>query len=161
MQNLKLYLLTNPSAADAEAAKTLMDKIEYRQEKAAKESSPAAMTEKKRHEVGALLKRIDGARYKYHYSDNRDVGYWILDIHGNQVVRGYIITSSRFSPEDIGRYEKDGAAPLNGREFTLMSGKFSCWGSSAKQVEKGRVSDDGESITTQVCNETRTYRRER
>jgi len=36
LQNLKLYLLTNPPAADAEAAKTLRDKIEYRMEKAAK-----------------------------------------------------------------------------------------------------------------------------
>ena len=162
VQNLKLFLLTNPPAADAEAAKTLIDKIEYRQEKAAKESSPAAMAEKKRQEEGAFLKKIDGARYKYHYSGSRDAGYWIFDIRGNQVTKGFVITSSRFSPEDVGRYERDGMAPLNGREFTLTSGRFSCsLLDNSKQVEKGRISDDGESITTQVCNETRTYRRER
>lgn len=38
LQNLKFFLLTNPSAEDAEKAKTLRNKIEYRMEKAAKES---------------------------------------------------------------------------------------------------------------------------
>lgn len=41
LQNLKLFLLTNPAAADAEAAKSLMDKIEYRQEKALRTKTTA------------------------------------------------------------------------------------------------------------------------
>jgi len=162
LNNLRLYLLTSPSPADEAWAKSLINKVEYRKEKAAKESSPAAMAEKKRQEEGAVLKKIDGARYKYRHSDSRDAGYWILDIRGNQVIKGFVITSSRFSPEDVGRYERDCMAPLNGREFTLTSGRFSCsFRDNDKTVEKGRISDDGESITTQVCNETRTYRRER
>lgn len=36
LQNLKFFLLTNPPAEDAEKAKTLRNKIEYRMEKAAK-----------------------------------------------------------------------------------------------------------------------------
>src|SRR5512136_1456140 len=64
VQNLKLYLLTNPPAADAEAAKTLMDKIEYRQEKAAKESSPAAIAAKKQNEYEEWLKKLDGAQWR-------------------------------------------------------------------------------------------------
>jgi len=161
-RSFEFYLLAAPNAQDARDVRKRIAGLEYAIEKLAKESSPAAMTEKKRQEEGAFLKKIDGARYRYHYSDNRDAGYWILDIHGNQVVRGYIITSSRFSPEDVGRYQNDGAAPLNGREFTLISRKFTCgFKSDAKLVEKGRISDDGESITTQVCNETRTYRLER
>lgn len=161
IKNLRLYLLTSPSPADEAWAKSLINKVEYRKEKAAMESSPAAMAEKKRQEEGAFLKKIDGARYRYRHADNRDAGYWILDIRGNQVVRGFIITWSKFSPEDVGRYQSDGAALLNGREFTLISPRFTCGFTDTKQVEKGRISDDGESITTQVCNETRTYRRER
>lgn len=45
LQNLKFYLLTNPSAADAEAANILRDKIEYRQEKVAKELAEKARVE--------------------------------------------------------------------------------------------------------------------
>ena len=162
LNNLRLYLLTSPSPADEAWAKSLINKVEYRKEKAAKESSPAAMTEKKRQEEGAFLKKIDGARYKYYHSDSRDAGYWILDIRGNQVIKGLVVTFSRFSPEDVGRYERDSMAPLNGREFTLTSDRRSCsFRDNDKVVEKGRISDDGESITTQVCNETRTYRRER
>ena len=43
MQNLKLYLLAAPDASDAKAVKGLIYEIEYRQEKAAKASSPAAI----------------------------------------------------------------------------------------------------------------------
>jgi len=161
-RSFETYLLAAPNAQDARDVRKRIAGLEYAIEKLAKESSPAAMTEKKRQEEGAFLKKLDGARYKYHHSDSRDAGYWILDIRGNQVIKGRVITSSRFSPEDVGRYERDCMAPLNGREFTLTSGRFSCsFRDNDKLVEKGRISDDGESITTQVCNETRTYRRER
>lgn len=162
---IKLYMATNPGSDRTRAAQDEIYKIEAKKKlvgKAAKESSPEAMAENKRQEERAFLKRIEGARYKYYRSDDRDAGYWILDVRGNQIVRGYIITSSRFSPEDVGRYQNDGAAPLDGREFSVISPKATCsFKSDAKVVEKGRISDDGESITTQVCNETRTYRRER
>jgi tetratricopeptide (TPR) repeat protein len=46
MQNLKFYLLTEPSTADAEAAKALMEKIEYRKDKeAAKAAATSALFE--------------------------------------------------------------------------------------------------------------------
>ena len=161
-RSFEMYLLAAPNAQDARDVRKRIAGLEYAIEKLAKESSPAAMTEKKRQEEGAFLKKIDGARYKYHYSGSRDAGYWIFDIRGNQVIKSFVITSSRFSPEDVGRYERDGMAPLNGREFTLTSDRRSCsFRDNDKVVEKGRISDDGESITTQVCNETRTYRRER
>jgi tetratricopeptide (TPR) repeat protein len=162
LNNLRLYLLTSPSPADEAWAKSLINKVEYRKEKAAKESSPAAMAEKKRQEEEAFLKKIDGARYKYRYSDSRDEGDLIFDIRGNQVINGLILTYSRFSPENVGRYKRRDMAPLNGREFALPpSDGYWCGFLEHNVVEKGRISDDGESITTQVCNETRTYRRER
>jgi len=161
-RSLEFYLLAAPNAQDAREVRKRTAGLEYAMEKAAKESSPAAMAEKKRQEEGAFLKKIDGARYKYYHSDSRDAGYWILDIRGNQVIKGLVVTFSRFSPEDVGRYERDSMAPLNGREFTLTSDRRSCsFRDNDKVVEKGRISDDGESITTQICNETRTYRRER
>lgn len=161
-RSFETYLLAAPNAQDARDVRKRIAGLEYAIEKLAKESSPAAMTERKRQEEGAFLKKIDGARYKYHHSDNRDAGYWILDVRGNQIVKGAIVTSSKFSPEDVGRYQSYGTAPLNGRDFTLTSDRLHCsLVGGVKAVEKGRISADGESITTQVCNETRTYRRER
>jgi len=85
LQNLKLFVLTNPPAADADAAKTLMDKIEYRQEKAAKESSPAAIAAQEQKKFDELLKKMDGRRYKappvgpYRY---------VVDVQGKMLVFG-------------------------------------------------------------------------
>ena len=89
LQNLKLYLLTNPPAADAEAAKTMMDKIEYRQEKAAKESSPQAMAAKKQKEFEDRLKKIDGRRYTYRDSFERITQ--TLDVKGRTLIQGSIV----------------------------------------------------------------------
>jgi len=161
IKSLKLYLLANPNASDTKAVKNLIYEIEYRQEKAAKESSLAAIAAKKQNEYEEWLRKIDGARYKYHVSTNRDAGYWILDIQRNQVVKGLIITWSKFSPEDAGIYQRDASTTLNGQEFILTSSKWFCSDFKTKAVEKGRISDDGNSITSNVCNETRIYRRER
>jgi len=88
LQNLKFFLLTNPSAENAEKAKTLRNKIEYRMEKAAKESSPEAIAAKKQKEYEAWLKKIDGRRY----TNLGDFpGVWgVLDIKGKFLVTGVI-----------------------------------------------------------------------
>jgi tetratricopeptide (TPR) repeat protein len=85
LQNLRLYFLTNPSAADAEAAKSLMDKIEYRQEKAAKESSPEAIAEKKRQEAEVWLRKLDGAQYTAPFQDICSRSTLALDINGKEI----------------------------------------------------------------------------
>jgi len=89
VQNLKLFLLTNPAAADAEAAKTLMDKIEYRQEKAAKESSPQAIAAKKQKEYEDWLRKIDGRRYTYRNTLERTTT--VLDVKGSVLIQGAIV----------------------------------------------------------------------
>jgi len=89
LQNLKLYLLTNPPAADAEAAKSLMDKIEYRQEKAAKESSPQALAAKKQRDYEQWLKKIDGRRYTYRNTFERTTT--VLDVKGSVLIQGAIV----------------------------------------------------------------------
>jgi tetratricopeptide (TPR) repeat protein len=165
-QSFETYLLAAPNAQDARDVRKRIAGLEYAIEKLAKESSPAAMAEKKRQEEGAFLKKIDGARYKYRYSDSRDEGDLIFDIRGDQVISGYFPTYSRFSPEGVGRYKRRDMAPLNGREFALPpSDGYWCGFLEHNVVEKGRISDDGESITTQLttqkCIVTRTYRRER
>jgi len=63
IQSLKLYLLAAPDASDAKAVKNLIYEIEYRQEKAAKESSPAAVAAKKQQTYEEWLRSLDGARF--------------------------------------------------------------------------------------------------
>jgi tetratricopeptide (TPR) repeat protein len=63
IRSLKLYLLASPDARDAEAVKGLIYEIEYRQEKAAKASSPAAIAAKKQQTYEEWLRGLDGARF--------------------------------------------------------------------------------------------------
>ena len=78
LQNLKIFLLTNPSTVDVEAAKSLRNKIEYRQEKATKESSPAAIAERERNREQDLIKRLDGVRYVC--QTGNDIDKWELEL---------------------------------------------------------------------------------
>ena len=105
LQNLKFFLLTNPSAEDAEKAKTLRNKIEYRMEKAAKESSPAAIAEKKQDPFEALLRKIDGRRYTC--STFRS-GIGVIDVRGKVLVWGNIMPN--------GEYSESFCSEMRGRE---------------------------------------------
>ena len=63
LTNLRLYLLTSPSPADEAWAKSLINKVEYRKEKAAKEPSRQAAAAPKQDAFEDLLKKIDGRRH--------------------------------------------------------------------------------------------------
>jgi tetratricopeptide (TPR) repeat protein len=90
IQNLRLYLLTTPLAADAEAAKTLLDKIEYRQEKAAKESSPEAIAANKQKDYEAWLKKLDGAQWRNDLVDTTSCTENYIEMHGREIRTGWI-----------------------------------------------------------------------
>jgi tetratricopeptide (TPR) repeat protein len=85
IKSLKLYLLASPNATDAKSVKNLIYEIEYKQEKAAKESSPAALAAQEQKKLAELLKKMDGRRYKappvgpYRY---------IVDVQGKMLVFG-------------------------------------------------------------------------
>jgi len=63
LKNLRLYLLTSPPPADEAWAKSLINKVEYRKEKAARESSPQAVAAKKQQTYEEWLRSLDGARF--------------------------------------------------------------------------------------------------
>jgi tetratricopeptide (TPR) repeat protein len=64
LKNLRLYLLTSPFPVDEAWAKSLINKVEYRKEKEARESSPAAIAAKEKNEHEDWLRKIDGRRYR-------------------------------------------------------------------------------------------------
>jgi tetratricopeptide (TPR) repeat protein len=91
IRSLKLYLLASPAARDAEAVKSLMYEIEYRQEKAAKESSPAAIAANKQKEYEDWLRKIDGRRYTYRGPPMMAGATSVLDVTGKVLVTGIIV----------------------------------------------------------------------
>jgi tetratricopeptide (TPR) repeat protein len=95
IKSLKLYILAAPDALDGKAVKNLIYEIEYKQEKAAIESTPAAIAEKKRKEYEEWLKKIDGRRFVDHSGDNDpfDRATRVLDVKGQDLIIGIILHS--------------------------------------------------------------------
>lgn len=81
LKNLRLYLLTSLSPADEAWAKSLINKVEYRKEKAAKESSPTAIAAQEQKMFDDLLRKIDGRRYRLTQSSPT-----VLEVRGKHLV---------------------------------------------------------------------------
>jgi len=140
MQNLKFFLLTNPPPADAEAANTLRDKIEYRMEKAAKESSPAVIAVKRQDPFEALLKKIDHRRYTAEGPDS----VMTVDVRGRTLVWGWI-------QKDISLYRvlktAGGRIEIKGCKTTAQNLDPPDFGSVRVLGWTFIISEKGESIT--------------
>jgi len=141
LQNLKLFLLTNPPAADAEAAKTLMDKIEYRQEKAAKASSPAAIAANKQKEYEAWLKKLDGAQWRNDLVDTTSCADNYIEMHGREIRTGWITVRPGAPSCHLNPRLGDGwsiyRGVVEGRNFVF---------SADIGTNRGTISEDGEVI---------------
>jgi tetratricopeptide (TPR) repeat protein len=143
IQSLKLYLLAAPEASDAKAVKTLVYEIEYRQEKAAKESSPEAVAAKKEKEQQDFLKKINGARYICHYPGPVEDIDFTLDVLGDTITGGQCKTrSTDRSERKVGVWEKTpDTYKIEGRTLRcFMMGQ-------AMESMTGIISDDGSTIT--------------
>ncbi len=145
LQNLKLFLLTNPSTADTEAAKTLRDKIEYRQEKATKETSAEAIAERPKNKQEEFIRSLQGAvwvresadgcrRYEITLMEDRLTGSCVLIKDCELERRG------RRCPEwDDTHYGRLAAARVNG---------FQIYGPNWK----GEITPDGKIIKFYLPN---------
>lgn len=145
IQSLKLYLLAAPDASDAKAVKTLIYEIEYRQEKAAKESSPAAVAAKKQQTYAEWLRSLDGARFFGSY--NLPNSYWESEltirgsklywrtscVRGSGCIAGWFVKCRAGEMQIVERQAKciNEAAPAS---WTVVSDIFT-------------ISEDGKSIT--------------
>jgi len=159
LKNLRLYLLTAPALPDEDWARSLMNKVEYRREKAARESSPETIAVKQQTEYEAWLKKLDGARFVRRVTTDRDSGMWWAEIHGDTIAYGIYMTWSKFSPEQVGKNIQWGAGRIVGKNFQgLRTGVD-------QSAFTGRISDDGDTLylTDRGWNALveNTYRRER
>ena len=93
LKNLRLYLLTSPSPADEAWAKSLINKVEYRKEKAAKEWSPAAIAAQEQKKFAELLKKMDGRRYKAQAPPTSPYRF-VVDVQGKMLVFGRIFENN-------------------------------------------------------------------
>jgi tetratricopeptide (TPR) repeat protein len=114
LKNLRLYLLTAPPPTDEAWAKSFINKVEYRAEKAAKESSPEAITAKKQKEYEDWLKKLDGRRYTRAGSEELRGVTSVLDVKGKILVSGIILDSSSLLAGPRG-YTEQGRGEIRGR----------------------------------------------
>lgn len=96
IRSLKLYVLAEPNAPDIRSVEKLIDEIEYKQEKAAKESSPATIATKQQNAYEVWLNGLDGARFISAPSlcgsigHEKDFCFAVYYINGEEVRWGWI-----------------------------------------------------------------------
>lgn len=156
IRNLSLYLLAAPNAGDTRAVKSLIYKIEFKQEKAAKDvraKEAAAAQEAHKPKTGEeLIRSLNGARYVGNHVQDRLAGEWdnALEIRGNQMISS-VISNGELKESFNGTMPEKSRTPLNGREFNHWMGV-------------GTISEDGTTITLRMVNPSNkvvveTYRR--
>jgi tetratricopeptide (TPR) repeat protein len=154
IKSLKLYLLAAPNASDTKEVKSLIYEIEYRQEKAAKESSPEAIAAKKQKEYDKWLRKLDGAKYVYRFSTNEVIGMFYFEISGKTVMHSGITTwcADRLRQDKFYRpcrqynvpFDMGGTYAINGYRFTQPKATI------YKEIETdlvSTISEDGNTIT--------------
>jgi tetratricopeptide (TPR) repeat protein len=164
IQSLKLYLIAAPDAPDAKAVKTLVYEIEYRQEKAAKESSPAAVAAKKQKTYEEWLRSLDGARYIGKSNHGNDI-HWDNEL----IIRGTTLSWRQrityYGPNVVRE------VPVGQwYDMAQWGGRMQIVGRQAKRKVGGldvvndifTISEDGKSITqvVQGVNWTFTFYRQ-
>lgn len=159
INELKLYVVANPDSEKSRKAQDEIYIIEAKTEKAAKESSPEAVAAKKQNEYEAWLKKINGTRFVWHYDTGWGPGYQTIDIQGNKLILGNCLTRcvKEWCPMTAEQWYSLDETTLNGTEFIFPK---DCWANGPHI--KGKISDDGYSITLKMCNNTSgTFLRER
>ena len=123
IRSLKLYLVAAPNAPDAKNVEKLIDEIEYRQEKVAKEPSRQAAPVSQQTAFEDLLKKINGRRYFYPIPGQN--GYAkTLDVSGKYLLLGLIVPPGHKHRNDPGGHisyanRSDGRYEIRGRETTV------------------------------------------
>jgi len=123
---IKLYMATNPGSDRTRAAQDEIYKIEAKKKlagKAAKESSPAAVSAAKQNTFEDLLRKINGRRFFYPIPGQN--GYAkTLDVSGRNLLLGLVVPPGHKGRNDPGGYisyanRADGRYEIRGRETTV------------------------------------------
>ena len=142
IRSLKLYLVAAPNAPDAKSVEKLIDEIEYRQEKATKESSPAAIAAKKQNEYENWLKKLDGTQWRNDLVDTTSCTDNYIEIRGREIRTGWITVRPGAPSCHLNPRMGDGwtiyRGTIDGRNF-VFTGQHG--------TSKGTISEDGETIT--------------
>ena len=123
IRSLKLYLVAAPNAPDTKNVEKLIDEIEYRQEKVAKEPSRQAAPVSQQTAFEDLLKKINGRRYFYPIPGQN--GYAkTLDVSGKYLLLGLIVPPGHKHRNDPGGHisyanRSDGRYEIRGRRTTV------------------------------------------
>jgi tetratricopeptide (TPR) repeat protein len=151
--SLRLYLLTQPSSADAGWADDLRAKLEYRKEKAAKakeeENSPQAAAAREQKSFEDLLRKVDGRRYTHAFPQNYSgplIG--VIDIHGRFFTEGTIYPPDiNAGPNLLPGYHQGNQVDIQGRvtNKSYRSGQVGI-------DKRYSISEEGDTITLHVSS---------
>jgi tetratricopeptide (TPR) repeat protein len=149
MENLKLYVLAAPNAPDVEKVKELIYEIEYRKEKAAKESRPEAVAANKQDAYEIWIKNLDGARFispPFPADDGRGMQYLVYYIEAGTVRVGEFshepadFKTGYIKPMKFG--DSSSSVEIKGKQFLIPSPPFMDY-----RYDTATISDDGRFIT--------------
>jgi len=141
LASLNFYRLTKPAPADVEWAEDLQSKVEYRRDKAAKESSPETVAAKQQSEYDGWLKQLDGAQWQNNLSDPGSCADNYFELHGQEIRMGWITVRpgapTCHANPSLGEGWSVARATLNGHNFTYAD---------AYSTSNGTITDDGQLI---------------
>ena len=145
LASLNSYRRTKPAPPDVEWAEDLQSKIEYRRDKAAKESSPETIAAKQQSGYEDWLKQLDGAQWQNNLSDPGFCADNYIELHGQEIRVGWITVRpgapTCHANPSLGEGWSIARATLNGHNFTY---------GDANSTSNGTISDDGQLIVIEL-----------
>jgi tetratricopeptide (TPR) repeat protein len=148
-RSFELYLLAVPNAQDARDVRKRIAGLEYATEKAARESSPAAVAAKQQNAEETWLKNLDGARFispPFPADDRRGNQYLVYYIEGGTVRVGEFshepanFKTAPIKPLKFG--DGSSSVELKGKQFQIPSPPFVDY-----RYDTATISNDGGFIT--------------
>jgi len=138
IKNFNLYLLAPADAKDAREARERIGGLKYAAKKAERASSQPPVAEVKRDPFEDLLRKINGRRYTYRYTEG---SLGVIDVMGKMFVMGTVFANGQYS-----EWTGEGArVPIVGRETAIrLNPSFQTgWAASRTYI----ISEDGERLT--------------
>ena len=157
VRNFNLYLVAAPGAKDTNDVLKRIGGLEYAGHKAAKESSPEVVAERKQNNDAELIKSLDGVRYTYQLNVRGDlIVDHALDIRGTTLIHSTCLryhSPNTVVENPVGVWIEHSRMQIVGRQATFSR--------DGMLMDTFTISEDGKSITWPMGGDIRVLYREK